>query len=103
MVKMKYEIKLNQNKVGREYVKVPFEKKQYIIAGNLVSIPQKLYEKLMREQPDNFLFYEDGKLKITFKKEEVNKTSLKGTIEKKVPIKEKKNIFKKTLDKFKGE
>jgi len=99
---MKYEIKLNQNKVKKECVKIPFEKKQYVILGNLISIPQKLYEKLIQEQPDNFLFYIDGKLEITFKKEE-EKTTLEGTIEKKVPIKEKKNVFKKTLDKFKGE
>ena len=98
---MKYEIKLNQIKVKKECVKIPFEKKQYVISGNLINIPQKLYEKLKKEQPDNFLFYVGGKLEITFKKEE-EKTTLEGTIEKKVPVKEKKNIFKKTLNKLRG-
>jgi len=99
---MIYEIKLNQRKIKRDYVKVPFGKRQYVVGRRLIKVPKQLFNKLYVEQPDNFLFFIDGVQEVK-KKEISDLTALAGTIEERKKTRRKKKIFKRSKDKNKSE
>lgn len=97
---MVFAIKLNYDNVKSNYVKVVHGKKQYIIGKNPVEIPEDLFNKLLSEQPNNFIFYKDRVVvNAEVGKSETSEISLEGTIEEKKPSKKKKRkkIFKKLI------